>query len=208
MVKFQQAQFLVSSASVKHLPEDAGVEVAFVGRSNAGKSSALNALTRQKGLAKVSKTPGRTQLINFFEIDQRHRLVDLPGYGFAKVPVAQKKKWETLIDAYLRKRQSLCGLILLMDIRHPLKPIDVTILEWAHACELPVHVLLTKADKLKRGAQMSALNEVKKTLVPDLMTVQCFSSLSKQGLDECEQQIKAWFKAFKDTEAFLQNASQ
>lgn len=195
-IKFDQAKFLISVASVQYLPEDKGVEVAFVGRSNAGKSSALNALTRQKGLAKTSKTPGRTQLINFFEIDPEHRLVDLPGYGYAKVPLAQKRKWQSLIDAYLRKRQTLAGLILLMDIRHPLKTIDEDILSWAEKCGLSMHVLLTKADKVKRGVQAQTLKDVQSVLVPELMTVQCFSSTSKQGLDELKAKINQWFLDF------------
>ena len=132
-------------------PNDDGCEIAFAGRSNAGKSSAINTLTRNKGLARTSKTPGRTQLINFFQLDEGKRLVDLPGYGYAKVPIAMKRKWDKHLAEYLQLRQSLAGLILLMDIRHPLQEFDLQMLNWAAQAGLPVHILLTKSDKLKRG---------------------------------------------------------
>lgn len=191
-IHFNQAKFLVSSASVKYLPPDEGKEVAFVGRSNAGKSSALNTLTQQKSLARTSKTPGRTQLINFFDIDGERRLVDLPGYGYAKVPEAQKKKWQLLIDAYLRKRQSLVGLVLLMDIRHPFKPVDLQVIEWTQSCGLSLHILLTKSDKLKYGAAKKTLDEVRGALTSDLISVQLFSALNKTGLDDCQKKLNDW----------------
>ncbi|PIQ43314.1 MAG: YihA family ribosome biogenesis GTP-binding protein [Gammaproteobacteria bacterium CG11_big_fil_rev_8_21_14_0_20_46_22] len=191
-IAFQKAHFLLSVASVKQLPPDTGAEIAFAGRSNAGKSSALNTLTQQKSLARTSKTPGRTQLINFFEIDNDRRLVDLPGYGYAKVPEAQKQKWQALIDAYFRKRESLVGLVLLMDIRHPLKPFDEQVIAWAKSCSLPLHILLTKSDKLKYGAAKKTLDEVKRALPSELISVQLFSSLKKTGLDECEQVLSSW----------------
>src|SRR5574344_3130863 len=147
----QKAQFLISAARVDQCPPDEGLEVAFVGRSNSGKSSALNTLTRAS-LARTSKTPGRTQLLNFFALDEDRRLVDLPGYGYAKVPIPLKLHWQQHLEAYLSSRESLCGVVLMMDIRHPLTEFDRMMLDWALASRLPIHVLLTKADKLTFGA--------------------------------------------------------
>ncbi|RTZ76493.1 MAG: YihA family ribosome biogenesis GTP-binding protein, partial [Gammaproteobacteria bacterium] len=161
---YRQARFLTSAARLHQCPPDEGYEVAFAGRSNAGKSSAINAICDHKGLTKVSKTPGRTQLINFFELDEQRRLVDLPGYGYAKVSVKVKKAWQENLAEYLEKRRCLKGLILLMDVRHPLKEFDLQMLEWAGHMDLPTHVLLTKADKLKRGPASASLLKVKKTL--------------------------------------------
>lgn len=197
---YQRAVFLKSAPSLKHCPDDTGAEVAFVGRSNAGKSSSLNALTHQTGLAKVSKTPGRTQLINFFTLDETRRLVDLSGYGFAKVPIPLKEEWGKSMGVYLEKRQSLKGLVLLMDIRHPFKILDTQLLEWAVQVGRPVHVLLTKADKLTFGQQKNTLLAVQKQLATmggDL-SVQLFSSLKKQGLEELWAKLDGWMAYERD----------
>lgn len=146
-----KAQFLKSAAQLSQLPNDNGIEIAFAGRSNAGKSTAINVLTGIKGLAKTSKTPGRTQLINLFAIDDQRRLVDLPGYGYAAVPQAVKERWQQTLSRYLQNRQCLRGLILLMDIRHPLTEFDQHIIQWATSAKLPIYILLTKADKLARA---------------------------------------------------------
>jgi GTP-binding protein len=199
-IKFQSAEFTTSAPSLKQCPEDTGCEVAFAGRSNAGKSSAINALTKNKNLARTSKTPGRTQLINFFQLSAGKRLVDLPGYGYAKVPKAMKVEWDRHLAEYLRLRKSLGGLILLMDIRHPLQDYDKQMLNWAAEAGLPVHILLTKADKLKRGPAQSTLLNVDKFLremdpQSTLFTTQTFSSLKKQGLAELEEQLSHWLSA-------------
>lgn len=191
---YRQVKFLTSAAKVNQLPEDTGFEVAFAGRSNAGKSSALNTLTEQKQLARTSKTPGRTQLINLFSIDDERRLVDLPGYGYAKVPLAMKLNWQKELANYLEVRQCLKGLVLLMDVRHPLKDTDSLMIQWAHNRHLPVHVLLTKADKLSRGQAASSLQTVKNALkdFPNA-SVQLFSSLNKQGLEALINIINRWY---------------
>jgi len=192
---YQKATFLTSAAQMTQLPHDEGMEVAFVGRSNAGKSSALNVLTGQKQLARTSKTPGRTQLINFFALDELRRLVDLPGHGYAKVTGAMKKEWQRLIDSYLRDRHCLKGLVLLMDIRHPLQPFESDILAWAVEVGLPVHILLTKADKLSRGQASSALLSLKRKLNPyaSLISIQLFSAIKHIGIDDLAQQLNSWF---------------
>lgn len=194
-INFHTAQFLISAPGLAQCPPDSGVEVAFAGRSNAGKSSAINALTGSNKLARTSKTPGRTQLINFFSLgNEQQRLVDLPGYGFAKVPVEVKLKWQHHLEKYLELRDSLQGLILLMDARHPLQDFDRFMLEWAVRSDMPVHILLTKADKLKRGPAQSTLLKVRKELQEhaDLVSVQLFSSLKKQGLDTLQQKLNGW----------------
>jgi len=196
-VNFKRAKFLLSAPTLRQCPEDSGCEVAFAGRSNAGKSSAINTLTDNKNMARTSKTPGRTQLINYFEVGQDKRLVDLPGYGYAKVPKAVKAKWDHHLAEYLQLRQSLVGLILLMDIRHPLQDYDQQMLNWAAQAALPVHILLTKADKLKRGPAKSSLLAVDKRLREmdpgyTLLSVQVFSSLKKIGLVELERQLNNW----------------
>ncbi len=197
-INFQVAEFLHSAPSIKECPSEEGVEVAFAGRSNAGKSSALNALTKSRKLARTSKTPGRTQLINYFTVsnNDKLRLVDLPGYGFAKVPLAMKKAWEKNMSEYLLKRESLQGLILVMDIRHPMKEQDVMFLNWAVEAKLPVHILLTKADKLKRGAAKNTLLALEKELreaeVEDLVSTQTFSSLKGEGVDALQQRLASW----------------
>ena len=199
-INYQIAEFLTSAPSIKQCPADTGCEVAFAGRSNAGKSSAVNALTRQRGLARTSKTPGRTQLINFFQVSHNKRLVDLPGYGYAKVPKAMKAEWDRHLAEYLQIRNSLSGLILLMDIRHPLQEYDQQMLNWAAQASLPVHILLTKADKLKRGPAENSRLKVEKLLRDmdpgcTLLSVQTFSALKKQGLSELERQLSHWLSA-------------
>lgn len=191
---YSKAVFLKSAARVSHLPEDSGYEVAFAGRSNAGKSSALNCLTGIKNLARTSKTPGRTQLINLFEIDEARRLVDLPGYGYAKVALQVKMEWQKNLAHYLEVRRSLKGLILLMDIRHPLKDLDLMMIDWALERELPVHILLTKADKLSRSDVKNTLLKVRKhyELATHLITVQSFSSLKKEGVGELIALLNQW----------------
>jgi len=179
------ASFTMAAAEPKQLLHDQGLEIAFAGRSNAGKSSAINALTGRPSLARTSKTPGRTQQIIFFELDETRRLVDLPGYGFAKVPNRIKKHWRALMSGYFTDRSSLQGLILLMDIRHPLRDEDVQMIDWCADTQTPLHILLTKSDKLSKGAAANQLQKVKKEL-EDLgfegASMQLFSSLKKTGL--------------------------
>ncbi|TAM10625.1 MAG: YihA family ribosome biogenesis GTP-binding protein [Nevskiaceae bacterium] len=188
------ACFLRSAAKLAQLPPDAIPEVAFAGRSNAGKSSALNRLCDQRGLARVSNTPGRTQLINLFALTDETRLVDLPGYGFAKAPPDTRRTWEALVGQYVAQRRNLIGLVVLMDVRRPLQPLDVQMLEWAHAHVRPVHILLTKADKLSRSAALRALENTRNSLAarPGEASAQLFSSLSGQGLEQARDQIDAW----------------
>jgi len=195
-LNYQTARFLTSAPTLAACPPDSGSEVAFAGRSNAGKSSAINALTCQKALARTSKTPGRTQLINFFALgeESERRLVDLPGYGFAKVPEQVKLEWQRHLSDYLQRRASLRGLVLVMDVRHPLTEFDQTLLGWADDKAMPVHILLTKADKLKRGAAASALQQVRSRLREweDLVSIQLFSSLKGQGIEEVHARLDAW----------------
>lgn len=192
---YQKAYFLLSVAELTQLPEDAGIEVAMAGRSNAGKSSVLNRITQQKGLARVSKTPGRTQMINVFTIDSKRRLMDLPGYGYAKVPLKAKLKWQKTVDEYLRTREALRGLILIMDIRHPLKDSDVQLLEFCDQVGLSVHILLNKADKLSKGAAAKTLLEVKKAVAnyQNAITVQGFSALKGEGIKELHAVLDRWY---------------
>lgn len=192
IVALEAAEFLKSASNLEQCPPDLGAEVAFCGRSNAGKSSALNALTGQKKLARTSKTPGRTQLINFFRLNNDLRLVDLPGYGYAKVPPKMKEAWQKNIDEYLRARQSLKGLVLVMDIRHPMKAFDEMMLDWSLEAELSTHILLTKADKLKRGPQQSTLLKLRKSL-NDNTTAQVFSASSEIGKPDLIRKLKEWF---------------
>ena len=194
-LNYNHIQFLKSANHFPQLPADKGTEVAFVGRSNAGKSSALNAITGVTRLARTSKTPGRTQLINFFSLDPHRRLVDLPGYGYAKVPEAIKKQWERMLTEYLMQRISLKGVVLVMDIRHPLKELDWQMIEWILSTErIPLHVLLTKADKLKFGARKQTLLAVQAALkaYEPWVTVQIFSALEKLGIDEAQQKLTEW----------------
>ncbi|MCH8501008.1 MAG: ribosome biogenesis GTP-binding protein YihA/YsxC [Aliidiomarina sp.] len=194
-VHFQSARFITSAPDIRHLPADEGLEVAFAGRSNAGKSSALNVLTRQKSLARTSKTPGRTQQINVFSLDEDRRLIDLPGYGFAKVPLAMKHKWQEALSEYLQKRQCLRGLVVLMDIRHPMKDLDQELIHWAVSSELPVLVVLTKADKLNSGGRKATLMKIQEALPGFNGDVQAitFSSLNKSGLPDLERVLQGWF---------------
>lgn len=189
------AQYLLSAHTTRQLPADGGTEVAFAGRSNAGKSSALNALTHRNGLARVSKTPGRTQQLVFFQITPEAHLVDLPGYGYAKVPLDLQAHWQAFIDRYFRTREALRGLVVVMDIRHPLKDYDRQMLGYAVQRGLPAHALLTKADKLGRGQQAQALQAVKKELFSsfgDTVGVQTFSAESKQGVEEARAVVAGW----------------
>lgn len=192
---YHLTHFVLSAPDIRHLPSDTGIEVAFAGRSNAGKSSALNTLTNQKGLARTSKTPGRTQLINLFEVAEGKRLVDLPGYGYAEVPEEVKLKWQRALGEYLQKRNSLKGLVVLMDIRHPLKDLDQQMVQWAVASNISVMILLTKADKLASGARKMQLNmvrEASKVFGGDIQ-IEVFSSLKKIGVDKLSLQLDTWF---------------
>jgi len=186
---------MMGAAKLEQLPPDQGVEVAMAGRSNAGKSSALNAITDQKNLAKTSKTPGRTQLINLFQIDEEHRITDLPGYGFAKVSKDQKAQWQRTLSRYLQERQCLKALVVIMDIRHPLKETDKQMLQWAVTANLQVHVVLSKSDKLKSGARKASLKTVTQLLQrisPDI-SCQLFSATNKMGLEQLIEQMSQWY---------------
>jgi GTP-binding protein len=191
---FRTASFLTSASKVHQCPDDTGWEVAFAGRSNAGKSSAINTLTGNHKLARTSKTPGRTQLLNFFHLSDNQRLVDLPGYGYAKVPEAVKREWTEQLEAYLQQRQSLRGMVVMMDSRRPLQEFDQVMLDWAVSAGMPVHILLTKADKLKKGPANSTLLKVRKSQEKnaDLVSVQLFSALKGTGLPELEKKLNAW----------------
>lgn len=193
---YTRVTFLKSAAQLSQLPDDLGYEVAFVGRSNAGKSSALNTLTQNKRMARTSKTPGRTQLINLFSFDESRRLVDLPGYGYAKVSESVQRKWKQLLSDYLRSRQSLQGLIIIMDCRHPLTPLDVTLIEFAVNRDLKLHVLLTKADKLSRNQLKATQMKLQKDLssFPIEITVQAFSALKKEGVEVLVDRLNRWFE--------------
>jgi GTP-binding protein len=193
---YQKAEYLKSAPDLSYCPEDTGFEVAFAGRSNAGKSSALNVITSQKSLARISKTPGRTQMLNFFSCDDEHKLVDLPGYGYAKVNLKVKKAWEAGLSAYIEERQALKGLVLLMDSRMPPTEIDMVMLDWTLNINIPVHVLLTKADKLKKGPAQASLLRLQKQLKESYphATVQLFSSLKRQGLEQVWQKIDQWME--------------
>ena len=198
IINFNSAQFIKSAPSIRQCPPEGGAEVAFAGRSNAGKSSAINTLTDNPKLARTSKTPGRTQLINFFSLSDKQRLVDLPGYGYAKVPMAMKLTWQKHLSEYLQSRQCLRGLVVLMDIRHPLQEFDTTMINCAVELENPVHILLTKSDKLNKGPAKNTLQAVQKHLqvagVADCVTVQTFSSLKKEGLSELKRKLNEWLQ--------------
>jgi GTP-binding protein len=193
-INLNQTEFLKSAAHITQCPPDKGIEIAFVGRSNSGKSTAINTLVGRNRLAKTSKTPGRTQLINFFQVDEDRRLVDLPGYGYAKVPERAQRQMGDLLGSYLNNRQSLYGIILLMDVRHPLSSSDKKLLDLIGDCELAVHIMLTKCDKLKRGASNNALLKVRQELTHyKNISVQTFSSLKRIGLEEAQQKLDQWF---------------
>ena len=198
---FQNAKFFTTVNHLIDLP-DTPAEIAFVGRSNAGKSSAINTLTNHVRLAYVSKTPGRTQHINFFELENGNFMVDLPGYGYAQVPEAIRAHWVKLLGDYLQQRRQLIGLILIMDSRHPLKALDIQMLDFFHITGRPVHILLSKADKLSKNDQIKTLAAVKKSLKPytdrQKISVQLFSSLKKQGMEEVNQLVGSWFDAHRE----------
>jgi len=188
-------RFLLGAGRLDQCPDDRGHEVAFAGRSNVGKSSALNTIAGIRSLARTSKTPGRTQEINFFDLGDDRRLVDLPGYGYAKVPEAMRQSWARTLERYLAERTSLRGIILLMDVRHPLRDFDWMMLDWCRHTGMPVHVLLTKADKLSRGKAGAALQAVRRALgdYPEV-DVQLFSSLKRDGVTEAIRRIVAWLQ--------------
>jgi GTP-binding protein len=188
MPQFPEATFISSAWQPHQFPPDEGVEVAFAGRSNAGKSSALNAVTGRKDLARTSKTPGRTQLINFFSLTGAQRLVDLPGYGYAKVPERIRDHWQELMTAYIEARASLAGLVIVMDVRRPLTDFDIQMLGWSRAHGLAAHVLLTKADKLGRGESTAVLRRVL-TEIEGTATAQLFSAVAKTGVDEARREV-------------------
>ena len=194
---FDRAAYTASAHDLEQLPPDVGREVAFVGRSNSGKSSAINALANHRRLAYVSKTPGRTQLINFFTLGDDRTLVDLPGYGYAEVPARVKAHWQNVMAAYVSTRAALRGLVLIMDARHPLKPLDIKLLDWYLPTGKPVHCLLTKSDKLSRSEQALILRSVIKQMqaAQHDVTAQLFSSLKKEGIEEAEAAIARLFGA-------------
>ena len=190
---FRVASYVLSAHQLKQLPRDAGIEVAIAGRSNAGKSSAINTFTDQKSLARTSKTPGRTQQIVVFELDENRRIADLPGYGYAKVPLKLKAHWRTVMARYFETRKCLRGVVLVMDIRHPMREFDQQMLDWCDSAGVPCHILLTKADKLKRGPAQSTLLKIGRDL-PDIASIQVFSSLNKTGLDELVDKLSIWYE--------------
>lgn len=191
---FRNAQYLISAHNLRDLPPDSGAEAAFAGRSNAGKSSAINTICDQQGLARTSKTPGRTQQLVVFPFTDDRRLIDLPGYGYAKVPANLRLHWRGLIDNYLNSRASLKGIVLIMDVRHPLRDFDVQMLEYAAATERPCHCLLTKSDKLSKNESLRTLMAVRKEMAESApsASVQLFSSLSKAGVDEARGVLSGW----------------
>lgn len=191
---FRHARFETSIAQPAQLPPADGFEIAFAGRSNAGKSSAINALANHTRLAYVSKTPGRTQLLNFFRLQCGARIVDLPGYGYAAVPEKVRLQWQGLIENYLKTRDALIGLVLMMDARHPMTDLDRRMIGWFAPTGRPIHILLTKSDKLSRGAANAALRKTRADLIRlrGRLTVQLFSSLSKTGLEECGKTVAGW----------------
>jgi GTP-binding protein len=193
MPQFPESRFISSAWQPHQFPADDGAEVAFAGRSNAGKSSALNAIAGRKDLARTSKTPGRTQLINFFGLDGAQRLVDLPGYGFAKVPERIKQHWRELRTRYVEARASLAGLVIVMDARHPLTDFDVQMLDWSRANGLATHILLTKADKLSRGESATVLKHVR-AQVEGVATVQLFSAVARTGVDDARREVLAMLR--------------
>jgi len=194
MSLFANAVFEISAEKLTDLPPPGGAEIVFAGRSNAGKSSAINTLVGKTRLAFVSKTPGRTQLINFFRLRDGALLVDLPGYGYADVPEKMRRHWKSVLATYLTRRTSICGLVLIMDARRPLTDLDRQMLEWFGPTGKPIHILLTKADKLTRNEAANALRATREEMAPwsDQVSVQLFSSLKKTGIEEAEAAIGAW----------------
>jgi GTP-binding protein len=190
---FRIARYVLSAHELKQLPKDEGIEVAIAGRSNAGKSSAINTFTDQKSLARTSKTPGRTQQIVIFELDENRRIADLPGYGYAKVPAKLKAHWRMVMERYFQTRKCLRGVVLVMDIRHPMREFDQQMLAWCESSGIACHILLTKADKLKRGPAQSTLLKLRRDL-PDSASIQVFSSSKKTGLDELVDKLSDWYE--------------
>jgi GTP-binding protein len=190
---FRVASYVLSAHELKQLPKDEGIEVAIAGRSNAGKSSAINTFTDQKSLARTSKTPGRTQQIVIFELDEQRRIADLPGYGYAKVPAKLKTHWQNVMERYFQTRECLRGVVLVMDIRHPMRDFDRQMLAWCHSSNIPCHILLTKADKLKRGPAQSTLLKIRRDLPPGT-SVQVFSSSKKTGVQELVDKLSIWYE--------------
>jgi GTP-binding protein len=190
---FRIASYVLNAHELKQLPADQGIEVAIAGRSNAGKSSAINTLTDQKSLARTSKTPGRTQQIVIFELDENRRIADLPGYGYAKVPLKMKAHWRKVMARYFETRKCLRGVVLVMDIRHPMRDFDQQMLAWCESTGIPCHVLLTKSDKLKRGPAQSTFLKVKRDL-PATASAQVFSSANKSGLEELVDKLSEWYE--------------
>ena len=189
---------MLNAHELKQLPEDRGIEVAIAGRSNAGKSSAINTFTDQKSLARTSKTPGRTQQIVIFKLDEDRRIADLPGYGYAKVPLKLKEHWRKVMERYFQTRNCLRGVVLVMDIRHPMREFDQQMLAWCEAANIPCHILLTKADKLKRGPAQSTLLKVRRDL-PEIASIQVFSSSKKTGLEELVDKLRDWYEYGEET---------
>ncbi len=189
---YRQAEYLISAHELAQFPVDLGKEIAFAGRSNAGKSRVINAITDRKGLARISKTPGRTRQINFFLLDKQLRLADLPGYGFARVSNSLQKHWAKILNSYFEQRKSLKGLILIIDIRRNLTDYDRQMLNWCQAATLPVHILLNKSDKLSRGAGKHALLQLKQQTEGFDFTIQLFSALKKTGVTEVRTQLDRW----------------
>jgi len=195
MMSYPDTKFVTSAADARQLAADTGREVAFAGRSNAGKSSALNAITEHPGLARVSRTPGRTQLINFFELAPARRLVDLPGYGYAKVPERVRARWHALMEHYFNVRESLAGLMLIVDSRRGVGSQDAAMLEWMLARERPVHILLSKSDKLNRGEAQRVLRETESRWRDPALSVQLFSAHARHGIDEARSVLERWLAA-------------
>lgn len=199
---YSRARFLTSAAALDQLPPARGAaEAAFAGRSNAGKSSAINVICNQKALARTSKTPGRTRLINFFALDGHRRLVDLPGYGFAQVAQPIRTQWQGLLSDYIERRQCLRGIVLMMDIRHPLRDLDRQMIAWCLARHIRIHILLTKADKLKRGPARQVLTQVRNALGTDgEISVQLFSALKRDGIEVAQAVLDDWLETPGDAE--------
>ena len=198
-----QTAFFTSASSAKSLPDDVGVEIAFAGRSNAGKSSAINRLCQQKGLARTSKTPGRTQLINFFTVYDAYKLADLPGYGYAKASQVKQRQWLELLEYYFTYRQALKGTVIVMDIRHPLQDSDQKMIDWCVHYQCPIHILLNKADKLSRNQAHKQLALTQKSLAKDSqipISIQLFSALSGEGVNDAMTKLKTWFANYGDVE--------
>jgi len=194
-IDYRQLEFITGAVSGRGFPPDQGLEVAFAGRSNAGKSTCINTLARRRALARTSKSPGRTREINFFQLDETRRIVDLPGYGFAKAPERVRQQWVRLVGDYLQQRQCLVGVVILMDARHPLKPADSQLLNWCVLAQLPVQLLLSKADKLSRGQAQQCLATIRGqavNLAGDIQ-VQLFSALKKDGLERLWLRLDGWF---------------